>query len=84
MSRTSPVKDGYKHRYDYTLIPNEAITVTSKWAERNANDFLSSISNQTANTVVRFTVRSGDSFLATTWQRSAQAHAALLDFLAAA
>jgi len=74
---------GYKTRYDFTLIPDEVITIWSDWQVRpDVAGFLHTLSHDSAEHCVRFTVQQGDSFTASTWCRFSEAHKLLSDFLA--
>lgn len=78
-------EDGYRRRYEFLMIPEEAVTVTNPWADRS--DGIPGIRARLNNVtdpiwVVRLTVSRGTSFMATCWTRFAEAGQMLTKFLA--
>jgi hypothetical protein len=79
-------EDGFRFRSEFDIIPDEAITVTSKWADRSdeIGHLRLDMAEATDPTlVVRFTVQTADaqSFTASTWMRFAEASELLTAFV---
>jgi hypothetical protein len=76
---------GYKTRYEFDLIPAEAVTVTSKWAERDQIGHLVGDMAEASDPtlVVRYTIDANGSFQAITWMRFDEALELLINFLEA-
>jgi len=77
--------NGYKTRYEFDTIPDEAITVTSPWTERTAQYMLNTLTlwaPRSADMVTRFTVSDGNgSFTASSWMRLSEALELFTSFL---
>jgi len=74
---------GYKTRYEFDMIPDEAITVTSPWVVWDAHAFKDALAYYTHVTLVtRFTVSDGNgSFTASSWMRLSEALELFTSFL---
>lgn len=76
-------EDGFRTRYEFTMVPSSAVKVTVDWAAMSIDSLAECVSHvgnsaDYSTRVVRLTVSKGNGdFLATTWVRYAEAAEAL-------
>jgi hypothetical protein len=76
-------KDGYRERYEFTLIPDESVEVSLEWSSFSPETFLTLCEPLDQERVVRFTISAIGklSLHASTWVRVSEAAAVVANFV---